>query len=173
MRLQIDVKGINEALAGLRNTPKNIGERMRQAFTESAAAIEADAKENAPVDTGRLRSSITHRVTYREAEYVAAEIGSKVEYAPYVELGTRPHYPPLEALITWVHHKGLGATGNRHQRTLQYALDTIVARRIQQAIGRRGTKAQPYLEPAFVNQADAVVRSIAAAVQAGIQQAST
>lgn len=44
---------------------------------------ESHAKENCPVDTGRLRNSITHAV-----EGDAVYIGTNVEYAPYVELGT-------------------------------------------------------------------------------------
>lgn len=44
---------------------------------------EGYAKMNAPVDTGRLRNSITHEVDGQEVY-----IGSNVEYAPYVELGT-------------------------------------------------------------------------------------
>lgn len=44
---------------------------------------ESYAKELCPVDTGRLRNSISH-MQYGEDEY----IGSNVEYAPYVELGT-------------------------------------------------------------------------------------
>ena len=45
---------------------------------------EGYAKKACPVDTGRLRNSITHEV---EDENVY--IGSNVEYAPDVELGTR------------------------------------------------------------------------------------
>ena len=44
---------------------------------------ETYAKKATPVDTGRLRNSISHAVD-GEAVY----IGSNVEYAPYVELGT-------------------------------------------------------------------------------------
>ena len=44
---------------------------------------EGYAKKNAPVDTGRLRNSITHEVDGQEVY-----IGSNVEYAPYVEMGT-------------------------------------------------------------------------------------
>ena len=44
---------------------------------------EGYAKENTPVDTGRLRNSISHAV-----EDDAVYIGSNVEYAPYVELGS-------------------------------------------------------------------------------------
>lgn len=45
---------------------------------------EGHAKKNTPVDTGRLRNSITHT-----ADSNAAYIGTNVEYAPYVELGAQ------------------------------------------------------------------------------------
>ena len=45
---------------------------------------EGYAKRETPVDTGRLRNSISH-ATDDEAAY----IGTNVEYAPYVELGAR------------------------------------------------------------------------------------
>lgn len=46
---------------------------------------ESYAKELCPVDTGRLRNSISHAQMDEKAEV----IGSNVEYAPFVELGTR------------------------------------------------------------------------------------
>lgn len=45
------------------------------------------AKQLAPVDTGRLRSSISWTMGLA-AGGLFAEVGSNVEYAPYVELGT-------------------------------------------------------------------------------------
>ena len=47
-------------------------------------SAEGHAKMITPVDTGRLRNSISH-ATDDEAAY----IGTNVEYAPYVELGAR------------------------------------------------------------------------------------
>lgn len=44
---------------------------------------ESYAKKLCPVDTGRLRNSITHQQYDENTE----AIGSNVEYAPYVELG--------------------------------------------------------------------------------------
>ena len=46
-------------------------------------AAEGYAKKDTPVDTGRLRNSISH-ATDDEAAY----IGTNVEYGPYVELGS-------------------------------------------------------------------------------------
>ena len=53
------------------------------ALTAIGSSAETYAKKATPVDTGRLRNSISHAVD-GEAVY----IGSNVEYAPYVELGT-------------------------------------------------------------------------------------
>ena len=55
----------------------------RNALTAIGATAETYAKKATPVDTGRLRNSISHSV-----DGEAAYIGSNVEYAPYVELGT-------------------------------------------------------------------------------------
>lgn len=49
---------------------------------------EGYAKDLAPVDTGALRNSISHKVVDSEP---AAYIGTNIEYAPYKEFGTG-HY---------------------------------------------------------------------------------
>ena len=50
----------------------------------AALEVEAEAKRNCPVDTGRLRNSIT---TAKEGK-TTAYVGTNTEYAPYVEFGT-------------------------------------------------------------------------------------
>lgn len=57
---------------------------------------EGNAKALAPVDTGHLRDSITHK-----AHGNAVTIGTVVEYASFVELGTSKHaaQPFLEPAI--------------------------------------------------------------------------
>lgn len=46
---------------------------------------EGYAKDEVPVDTGRLRNSIAHKVV---ADEKAVYIGTNVDYGPYVEYGT-------------------------------------------------------------------------------------
>lgn len=58
-------------------------EQIAQALEAIGLTAEGYAKLACPVDTGRLRNSISHA---RDDE--AAYIGTNVEYAPYVELGT-------------------------------------------------------------------------------------
>lgn len=72
-----------------------------------AIAVETQAKLNASgrpgpnVRTGRLRSSITWQLGADEIG-LFAEIGTNVEYAPYVELGTdrAPPYPYLRPALS-------------------------------------------------------------------------
>lgn len=50
---------------------------------KACLVVENAAKSKVPVDTGNLRSSITHEVEGNEGV-----VGTNVEYAPYVEFGT-------------------------------------------------------------------------------------
>lgn len=63
---------------------KELGARKAQALEAIGMKAEGHAKDLTPVDTGRLRNSITHAV-----KGDAAYIGTSVYYAPYVEFGTR------------------------------------------------------------------------------------
>lgn len=65
-----------------------LGTAMARALEAIGIQAEGYAKDLCPVDTGRLRNSITHAI---EADEKAAYIGTNVEYAPYVELGTSKH----------------------------------------------------------------------------------
>ncbi len=53
-----------------------------------ALQVERAAIRGCAVDTGRLRSSITNELG-QDGQGLVAVIGTNVEYAPYVELGTR------------------------------------------------------------------------------------
>lgn len=53
-----------------------------------AVMVERTAKHLCPVDTGRLRASITHAIAHDNLGILAL-VGSDVYYAIYVELGTR------------------------------------------------------------------------------------
>ena len=80
------------------------------------------AKKLAPVDTGALRNSITHKGV-GEDEY----IGTDNEYAAYVELGTGKYYPGGRN-TPWMYQD---IKGNWHKTS--------------------GSKAQPYLKPAVAD----------------------
>lgn len=72
------------ALAELLSSPS--GEVARD-LQRRALQVDRAAKQLCPVDTGRLRSSITNQLG-TDGGGLLAVIGTNVEYAPYVELGT-------------------------------------------------------------------------------------
>ena len=84
------------------NTKKLLGladAKAHRVLSKAALLVERSAKQFVPVQTGTLKRSITHE--FRGKHTVA--VGSNVEYAPYVELGTskmtaKPYLrPALEA----------------------------------------------------------------------------
>lgn len=60
--------------------------QLQTALEAVGIKAEGYAKGLSPVDTGRLRNSISHTV-----QDDAAYIGTNVEYAPYQELGVPKH----------------------------------------------------------------------------------
>lgn len=92
---------------GLLIVKENNAEQLGGLFNRAIAAAleeiglkaERYAKIACHVDTGRLRNSITHAIDAGRHEVM---VGTNVEYAPYVELGTRRSkaYPFLTQAAT-------------------------------------------------------------------------
>ena len=97
-----------------------------RALERCGEQAEGYAKDLAPVDTGNLRNSISHKV---DPEEPAVYIGSNTSYAPYVELATGI-YAEGGRPTPWVYQD---ANGNWHWT--------------------RGNKAQPFLKPAVADHA--------------------
>jgi HK97 gp10 family phage protein len=66
---------------------KEISTQLKQGMTKACLLVERDAKINAPVDTGRLRASITNRLDI-EDNLLVGIIGTNVSYASFQEFGT-------------------------------------------------------------------------------------
>lgn len=100
-----------------------------------ASIVEADAVLNCPVHDSLLRNSIYRKLN--RSQYTVT-VGATAEYAAAVEFGRAPgkKMPPYKALMKWARDV-LGSE----------ALAFVVAR----AIGRKGTKPQPFLRPAIDN----------------------
>lgn len=102
---------------------KELPQNLLDALERAGMIVENAAKRNAPVGTGELRNSITHAV---DSASLACDIGSNLEYAPYVEIGTGIYSSKGNGRKTpWIYQD---ASGEWHK--------TI------------GMKPQPFLEPA-------------------------
>lgn len=80
---RVTVRGTADLKRALARLSAKMPQAVQKALTQAALNVERGAKQRCPVDTGRLRASITHR-----AEADRAEVFTVVEYAPYVEHGT-------------------------------------------------------------------------------------
>jgi len=75
---------------------KRIAENKEKALEAVGVFIEGETKVRCPVLSGNLKGSYTHQVEVRDDKVI---IGSPVEYAVYVEKGTKksakqPHLTP-------------------------------------------------------------------------------
>jgi len=103
------------------------------ALKEVAEKIAEAAREMAPKAFGDLIESI---VVEEHPTWVAVLV--KAPYGGYVEFGTKPHWPPLEAVRAWAELKGW------------------TAEEIQAGIAKKGTPAQPFFIPAWEKYEDEV-----------------
>jgi hypothetical protein len=82
----------------------------------------------------------------------SAEVGTEVKYAPAVEFGTKPHFPPPKALEGWVRRKGIsrliGGQGGQVGKKTSSNADTRAAFIIARVISKKGTQAHPFMQPA-------------------------
>lgn len=106
------------------------GQAVMSQMRKATLLVSRDAKLLSPVDTGRLRASITPAIRL-DGDSVIGVVGSNVEYAAAVEVGTKPHWPPRAALETWAKRHG------------------IPVFLVQRKIARVGTKPRKYLQGAF------------------------
>lgn len=148
-RLTLEIRGLDALLKKLRGGGDAVyAGPWRDAMQAAAITLENAVKQRTPVDIGRLRASITHRVDPHPVP-LWAEVGTNVKYAPLVEFGTRPHeiVPRTRRALFWkgaphpvrrVRHpgtaarrmfqEGLAASTGAIQRILQVAGRQIVQR---------------------------------------------
>jgi HK97 gp10 family phage protein len=80
-RIVFDEQGLDELFAG---PDSAVGKYV----AKLTVRVDRGAKRLAPVDTGRLRSSITWEMG-QEGTVIVGRVGTNVHYAPYLEFGTR------------------------------------------------------------------------------------
>lgn len=141
--ISIEIQGMDRLLEKLE--PELWQKRVEDLLRTMTLVVEREARIRAPVDTGRLRGSITSTV-----QPLLATVTALVDYAAYVEFGTRPHWPPPGALAGWAGRHGIP--------------EFLVAR----AIALHGTRPQPFMQPAadlLAGQADGIIDEAIAKIE--------
>jgi len=135
--IDLEVKDLKKLQARFRSINKEVNNKIRLQTFRSALNIQRFAKDLVPVDTGRLKNSINVRMFG-----LVGVIYTNVDYSIYVEFGTRPHFPPVQALEGWAGRHGVSAFA------------------IALSIARKGTAPQPYMKPALDREKDNYLKSI-------------
>jgi phage gpG-like protein len=152
MKIDVEVKGLIELQRKAAQMVRDLqGEPILNAMRDSVLLIQREARINAPVDTGRLRASITPEIR-SEPGAIIGVVGSNVTYAAPIELGTRAFFPPTAALEVWARRHGMSAF--------------VVAR----AISRRGLAARRYLGRAFEDATERIKARFEKALQEIIEK---
>jgi hypothetical protein len=143
LAVSVKVIGADKAAAAVRALAKLAPEKLKQAVAESTLKIHGDARRNCPTDVGFLKSSIVFEVTQNDG--LTGEVRVNSKHGPFVEYGTRPHFPPVEPLEDWARRHGMPpGTG------------FLIARKI----AKYGTPAQPFLFPAAEAERSNFVRNV-------------
>ena len=160
LQLDIALEGMEDVIADVDEFPQSVGRELSVAMEASLQLLEGQVATRTPVNTGQLRSSITHQVT-SPFPNLAGVVGSPLPYAIVMEEGRKPgaKMPPVDAIKLWVVRK-LGIPAQEAD-----SVAFLVAR----SIAKKGTKgrhmfkeglevSEPHIKQLFDS---AIARSVA------------
>lgn len=137
MKVSVDLKGDKEVIRALRKLSDEKKRKVKGEVFASGHDVRTEAisrlkgKDGLRAwDLGNLANSIL--VEPVEGGMIS-EVGPEAPYGPHVEFGTKPHFPPPDALEGWAKRHGFDS-----------------AWPICKAIAKRGLKAKPFLFPAWL-----------------------
>lgn len=136
MRIRIE-HTVDRFILALRRAPEAVEGFVDRTVQRVAIEGARTAKREAPKSLSELVNSIRNEKIGQAFHRIIAD----APHARYVEEGTGPGgWPPMEAIRRWIRVQQMQPRQARDERGLAF----LIAR----AIHRRGTKAQPYMEPA-------------------------
>lgn len=145
----VEIRGLEEQLKKLERFAPIAQPELTQAMYDVLNLVERGGKQAAPVGvTGELRSGIGSEVTYAVGTDVRGKVGASAPHSAAVELGARPHMPPVSNIAYWVDRK-LGVQSGFEV----YGVALAIARKI----AARGGKKHPFLAPTAQKNKDRIV----------------
>lgn len=145
--LHLSFAGLDALRRGFAQAPDVARRELLAAATESTLLVERETKERMPRVTGMTAGSISSDA-FATPVGVIGIVSSSQPSAIAVELGTKPHMPPVDAIVPWV-RAVLGVPAKR-ERSVAF----LVARKI----ARKGTKAQEPFAQAIAATESQVLR---------------
>lgn len=145
--MNVNILGGKELAKALAELPVKIERNiMRAALRAGAAVIAAEARNNVPVDSAELKSTIrTSSNSKRGMVEANAVVGRRKKgwYATFVEFGTAPHV----------------ITAGKNKPMLSFRDRNGIWRRVFE-VHHTGAVAKPFMRPAFDNKSDEAVKVV-------------
>jgi hypothetical protein len=163
MRLQVRIPEIKGLAALWARAPEIVGEEMLAAVRQADLYLQGELQQKLPRGAGAITGGAglagsIFTEEQRAADRVVGMVASPLAYAEFVELGTRPHFPPTRPIEDWVQAK-LGIDDPKERASVAF----LIARKISV----EGTKA----DGTWQRVADAATPAVEAALAAGIERA--
>lgn len=136
MRLDVSLADLSAIERGLREAPEYSRQVLEATMHEATLLVQREWQEAMPRVSGITARSITSDVASTPAG-VLGIVGSSQPSALFIELGTRPHMPPIAAIEPWV-KAVLGIRKPKEVKRVAF----LVARKI----AREGTAPQRPME---------------------------
>lgn len=134
MSFNIQVNGIKELQRDFSNGSKIVDINLQKAMDYSTTRVKQNVREEIVNRGITNQGGLQKSVNVYESTPKRGVVGVGEKYGLYVEQGSRPHFPPVAAIERWAQTK-LGVRG----------AGFLIARKI----ARVGTKAHPFVAPAF------------------------
>lgn len=133
------IENVERLKDAFKRAPALVAQYIWDMSAEMAFFLEAESKDRAPFNVGRLKASIGTSLGVGVGG-LGAIVHTGTNYAAAVHEGTKPHWTSVRNLEDWAKKKGINP----------YV--------VQRAIARRGTKAQPFMKEAVEENGSALQR---------------
>ena len=133
LQIRIDAGSVVELAAAWETAPAIVTEELVRAAWQAEMLLQREVVERTPRGVGSgdgLAGSIIAQEPRVLADQVVGAVSSSIAYGIPVELGTRPHFPPVAPLAEWA-RKVLGVPAEEAE-----AVGFLIARKIS----RQGTR---------------------------------
>lgn len=145
--LHLTFAGLDSLQRGFVQAPDVTRRELLASMTQGTLLVEREVKDGMPRVTGMTAASVVSDA-FATPMGVLGTVGSSQPSATFLELGTKPHMPPVEALIPWV--KAVLGVEPKRARSVAF----LVARKI----ARKGTKPKRPFDKAIAATEGQVLR---------------
>lgn len=153
--VRADITAAADLARAFARAPEIVLDELIAGTTEATLLLEREIQEHTPVGIGGgggLKGSFAAREPRVLSDNVIGEVGTPLAYAVPVELGSRPHFPPVQPLADWAQYR-LGLSPAEAK-----GVGFVIARKIS----KKGTPGAHMVTKAMA-AADASIQAIFAA----------